>query len=63
MKSIIFYESTEKRMPVAILAYDDSKLTSGDICEHVFAMLEVVSEESGFRITTDLYEISEEIKA
>jgi hypothetical protein len=61
MKTIIFYESEETKIPVAILAYDENKLTNGDICEHVFTMLEIVSEQSGFKITTDLYEISEEI--
>lgn len=61
MKTMIFYESVERRVPVAILTYDDEKLTGSDICDHVFTMLQTLSESSGYRITCGLDEISEEI--
>lgn len=62
MKTMIFYESPENKTPIVILAYDDSKVSPSDICEHVFTMLETLNEADGFRMTHDLYEISEEIK-
>lgn len=61
MKTITFYESNENKTPIVILVYDDSKLSTSDICEHVFTMLETLNEADGFRLTHDLYEITEEI--
>ncbi len=62
MKTIIVRESEASNDPVVILSYDDSKISSGSICEHVFTILEILCEQDGSKLTSDLFEICEEIK-
>lgn len=60
MKTITMHLENDKSNPQAILAYD-SNITPGELTEIIFTMLEMASEQAGFKLTSDLYEISEEI--
>lgn len=60
MKTVLAWDGNDKKTPKAILAYDNS-LSNGDLMETVYALLEIVAEAGGYRLTADFYELMEEL--
>lgn len=61
MKTMTIYEGTDKSKPVVVLTYDDNSVSNASLCEHLWTMLSTACEMDGFTLTTDLYEICEEV--
>jgi hypothetical protein len=52
----------ENGSPMAVLTYEENT-TPAELTELIYMLLDSASEQAGFNLKYDLYEISEEIEA
>lgn len=61
MKSIIMWTDATKTSAGTVLHYDENT-SPAELCSSLWVMLEIACEMDGYELTTDLYEITKELK-